>query len=242
MHIKNKNIFYITKKYEDRFLSDDYNNLLNFINRKTNIDKDILDILYVFDILDKLISIDVGNNEDEEVTQIDIPDNFSINHNFNSSQSYIFALLSLNPDYEIFFGTHYNYLKNKNNNIYVYPKYKFEDIEIQSSYLYEEKNITPYDENILNDIEKELFKKSMTDQFTLLNSMYTFFTSTNHQLSGKKFIFSSKFNPLKYSSYESLIETIDNFNNELHNLIFEFNEQNKIFFQRALTEIEIKNF
>ncbi len=240
MHIKNKNIFYITRKYEDRFLGKDYSNLLNFINKKTNIDKNIIDMLYVFNILDKLISIDV--EEDEYFTNINIPDNFSINHNFKSSQAYIFALLSLNKDYEIFFGTHYNYLKNKNNNIYVYSQYKFEDIEIQSSYLYEEKNIIPYEENILNDIEKELFKKSMTDQFTLLNSMYTFCTSANHQLSGKKFIFSSKFNPLKYSSYESLIETIDNFNNELHNLIFEFNEQNKIFFQRALTEIEIKNF
>lgn len=235
----NTNVFYIKNKYEDRFLSEDYNSLLNIINKKTNIHKDIIDTLYLFDILDKIISIEIEKNENS--TKVTVQDNFFIFDNFESTQAYIFSLLSLNKDYEIHFGTHFNYFKNNKNNLYLYLINQQKDIKIEMVYSYQEKNLIPYDINILNNIEKELLHKSISYQYTFINLNFIFITLTNHQLAGKQFIWSLK-NLLNYSSYDSLIDRIEDFNNELDNLIFSFNEDNKLFFQRALTEIQIKNF
>lgn len=253
--IENKNIELLNYKWNKNVMEcEDNNDLLNKLHKSYKIDKDILYILLELDLFHLISNIKVVIKNG--IFTYTLPENPKLYKNYQKYFSYIFATyLIYNKNLTIKNKKRGYCLLNNDNiikknselnstlfNSYINFNLQLDtdgnaenDEDIYLNIQFNEIDVIAYDVNLLNLKEKEDLNKSINKQkekyiHSIDNIMYFKFK-------------------LKIDNNLSLIEIHNKINlqcEEYYNyyisLLKKFKEYNKVFFERALLEEQIKNF
>ncbi len=219
----------------------DYNNLLDKIHKYYKIDKDIISVLLELHLFQNISNINF-KNIDGNLLYI-IPENPKLNLNYRNSPSYIFATYSIyNKEFKI---------KNKKRNYLLLSeeeklKIVIEldlvsfDSDIYCNIEFNENYLIPYDINLLTSTEKNELKQSINYQEGKLSEQLTDYAIDNSLYF--RFQLAIYDNPTLIGMHNEIkIQTEECYDYYI-SLLNEFKEYNKKFFERALLELELKNF
>lgn len=230
-------------KYNKEIYVSDYDYLLNYLQSILTIDKKIIHNLIELNKLHYVannIKIVKDNNKDLYI----IGRNCSLRENYEKQKSYILAYyllvdnnFEIKKDYE---GTYNqeNYLLNKNNKFNMLIKEHKELNRIALLIELEENVLIPYNIDILNENEREQLMHTI-----ILQKSYLY--DDLGRISGKYYALFF----INIIKEKSLIQNINSMNNQIRYTYLDFSEKvnkyredNKLIFERALTEIQIGNF
>ncbi len=254
-----ENIFEFKKniKSPHRLECEVYQNFLNIVSSKTNLNTDIIDILYFKEELSDIVNLDNVWNESINNFEIKIPDTIVFKENYKKTLGFIFAnIIQLNKGYHIHLTDRYNVeeydleLLNKKEKYNVklsIPRLAttFKENKILIMIEFNEKNCIPYDINLLNEEEKlnVLNKLNNIKEGLFIKSLPC---KLIYEKSEDKIFFKEdfivNFEDDIESIYKNMEDKIENFYNQLLEIYEPFKEENKCFFERALIELEMKDF
>ncbi len=213
-----------------------YQNFLSNIFDKIKLNKNVIDILYLTEGLKKIINISEYYKIGDNYVTVVIPEIISYIEDYEKSIYYIFAnLIEINPNYNISFeySIYENelYLSNKDVNIY-FQRTSFEK-KILCNIKFNIDECIPYNQLILNSEEREKLQRNILFTPKLI-------VEKREIYSKKKLIISEKDNINVI--YQKIEQQIKDFYSEVNKIKMQLFEDNKKFFERALLELELKEF
>ncbi len=213
-----------------------YQQFLTLISKKTSLNKNVVDVLYLTEGINKILNIKDNYQILSDYSTKDIPENIAFNKNYEKEIHYIFAkFLEINPNFNITIRCNSFssavYLVNKDILINLTRTYKptilfFVELNVN--------DIIPYDINLLNDIEKSKLQKN------ILPCLYKCEDLNENRYFKKKLDIENK-DDLSII-YQKIAIQIDNFKKEIQEENIKLKEDNKKYFERALVELELKEF
>lgn len=233
---------YVNKVNNDEYISN-YDYLLNYLESVLQVDKKIIhNLLEINEMYTVLIGIKIVRSTEYDLYVIS--DNCSFKSNYEKEKSYILAnYLLIDNNFEIkkdYEGTYNqeNYLFCKKNRFHMSIKENKEFNTLELLIQLENDLLIPYDIDILNEDEKYKLK-------------YTIMLQKSDLYEGL-----IKKDGNSYASFliqiikeKKLIENIKSMHSQINSIYSDFEtkfnkytEDNKLFFQRALTEIQLRNF
>lgn len=215
-----------------------YQDFLKLISQKTNLNKDVIDILYLVENLNNIIDIkDVYKILDNFVTKI-VPENVSFKGNYEKEIHYIFAnFIEINKNYTIridgpqLFGFKATYLTNENMLLHITRTYQPELLCLIEFDLQE---CIPYNIDLLNNTERQALEKNIRP-----------YLSKCEHIEGKGYfkkqliIRKDKDLSIIYQEIEAQIES---FKQEVNEEKINLKEENRKYFERALLQKEMQEF
>jgi len=241
--IKNEfNHIYVHKDNKEKYISD-YGYVLDSLESKLNIDKKVIHNLielkeYFYSIND--LKIVKNKNVDIYV----IGNNCKLNERAEKEKSYILAnyLLydnnfSIKKDHQETYNQE-NYLCNKNNKFNILLKENKELNKIELLIELKKDLLIPYDVEILN--ENEQYKLKYIKVLQELN-LYEYIVKRNGNRYAL-FLIEIIYEKSLMQNIQSMYNQIKLIYSDFENKVNKYTEDNKLIFQRALTEIQIKDF
>lgn len=213
-----------------------YQNFLSLISEKININKDVLDLLYLTEGLNKVLNIKDTYHILNDYSIKIIPENVELENDYEKEMHYIFAnFLKINSNYNMSIKDNGNnnviYLSNKDILLYLTKTY---DPQILCFIEFNNDDCIPYDINLLNNNEKIDLKKNFSS-----------YISECKTIEGKKYL-AKKININHEEDlniiYQKIEKQIKYFYSELNNIKMQLFEDNKKYFERSLLELELKEF
>lgn len=239
---ENQNSFQITFfKDEDSIFHREecnvYQQFLNSISKKTSLNKKVVDVLYLTEGINKLFNIKaiyhIKNNC--FYTTWKIPENIKYIDNYKKNIYYIFAnFLEINSNYNfVIKNNHFEDIYLTNKNILIYLSQTHFETEILCLIEFNIQDTYPYDIDLLNTIEKSSLKENMS------TFLYKCKEMENKQYFKK--ILNIKEEDI-CNIYQKIDIQIEKFKKESEEEIITLKENNKKYFERALLELELKEF
>lgn len=212
-----------------------YQKFLSLISEKININKDVIDILYLTEGLNKVVNIKDTYSILNDYSTKTIPENIEIKNDYEKEMHYIFAnFLKINSNYNILVKSndfnHVVYLSNKDILLHLTRTYQS---EILCFIEFNTEECIPYNINLLNNTE--IFELRMH----ILPYVSNCITIDGKRYYGKKInIEREKLNII----YQKIETQIKDFYSEVNGIKNQLFEDNKKYFERALLELELKEF
>lgn len=215
-----------------------YQDFLKLISQKTNLNKDVIDILYLIENLNNIIDIkDVYKILDNFVTK-NIPENVAFKQNYEKEIHYIFAnFIEINKNYTIridgpqLFGFKAIYLTNENMLLHITRTYQ---PELLCLIEFDIQECMPYDIDLLNNTERQDLQKNIKPYL---------YKCEHIEGKGyfKKQLIIKKDKDLSII-YQEIEAQIESFKKEVNEEKIKLKEENKKYFERPLLQKEIQEF
>lgn len=218
-----------------------YQYLLNILHDSYGLNKDILYNLMELHLFSYISNTKVSYEKGKVIYSI--PEEAKLNNNYENSPIYTFASYPLfDKEFQVKNRKRFFILSSNNNELKSLLELELTYSNFNLYYLLEfnKSFLIPYDINLLTESEKDQLEASIMRQQGLLEEDYidTVYNEIhyfnfdlnvcNHQNAKDTHIEIKKQMQINYDLYSSMLE--------------QFKEENKSFFERALTEIQIENF
>lgn len=219
----------------------EYNNLLKKIHKYYKIDKDMIYVLLDLHLLQNISNINVSYH-DGIVTYI-IPENPKLNENYENSSVFTFASYALyDKNFKVKTKKRNYILLNSDDKIKTALEFDdlSEDFDIYYKVEFNENLLIPYDINLLTEKEKNDLKTAIMRQEGKISEELT---DTNiNGVQYFEFLLELCNHKIASDTHLEIKIQCEECDDYYMSLLNEFKEYNKKFFERALLEIQMKNF
>ncbi len=219
----------------------EYNNLLEKIHHYYKMDKEILYILLDLNLFQYISNINI--NYHDGIIDYIIPENPKLNENYQNSASFIFASYAL-------YNKSFKVKPRKRNYILLNNEGEFktaleldiisENLDIYYKVEFNENLLIPYDINLLIEKEKQDLKTNIMRQEEKISE--ELIDSNIQGVQYFQFLIELENKKTIIEKHKEIKIQCEEYEDYYLSLLNEFKEYNKIFFERALLEIQMKNF
>lgn len=222
-----------------------YNELFNLVYENYKIDKEILKNFFMLELLSYIINVTMSYKDNKLIYGIN--NTIESRENYQKSLQYIFASYPLfNKDFIVKEENKKNYFlinSKKEIPIILSLNYEYSHFVLCCYVEFDKKYLIPYSIDLLNKEEKDKLQLQLTDQ------QDQFDEDINSCIINKKTHYEFTLETNMIENFTNITEVYEEISSQLEeiydyyiSLLNEFKEDNKVFFERPLLNIELEDF